>query len=171
SAEMVVFEGGKRFYRFSGNILSWNRAFRAPQMGFLMGIIYPRFPAFTGRILAVEGCGFSFPALWPKWLPVSIYSKGNIGISQNESMEAAMSEHASKPGLNGAVHKLINREDDRIRRNTATHVRQRIDAQLSADVRYYGRQGPEVISKRISELDREWHVDRALMTGAGVNVL
>src|SRR5690606_18310971 len=105
SAEMVVFEGGKRFYRFSGNILSWNRAFRAPQMGFLMGIIYPRFPAFTGRILAVEGCGFSFPALWPKWLPVSIYSKGNIGISQNESMEAAMSEHASKPGLNGAVHK------------------------------------------------------------------
>lgn len=82
-----------------------------------------------------------------------------------------MSENTSKPGLNGAVPKPGKRDGDRIRRNTATQVRQRIDAQLKADVRFYGRQGSEGISKRLAELDREWHVDRALMTAAGVNVL
>lgn len=60
---------------------------------------------------------------------------------------------------------------DRVRRNTAESVKREMDAQALADVRHFGRLGAEAITRRIAELDREWPVDRALMTGAGVNVL
>ena len=61
--------------------------------------------------------------------------------------------------------------EDRVRRNTATHVKEKLDSQTHANVQYHSNQGPEDISKRIDALEKEWSIDRALMTGAGVNVL
>ena len=62
-------------------------------------------------------------------------------------------------------------QTNRIEEHTASEVNQRIEEQSHNNVLGYAAQGKEAISKRIEELDAEWDVERALMTGAGVNVL
>ena len=62
-------------------------------------------------------------------------------------------------------------ESDRVEENTAPEVNRRLEEQSRNNVMGYAAQGGDAISRRIEELDNEWHIERALMTGAGINVL
>lgn len=56
---------------------------------------------------------------------------------------------------------------DRVRRMTFKRDLERIDEKTHDSIRYHTDLGNEAISRRLSELDTEWAVDRALMIGAG----
>lgn len=56
---------------------------------------------------------------------------------------------------------------DRVRRLTFKRDLERIDEKTHDSIRYHSDLGPKGIARRLSELDKEWTVDRALMTGAG----
>ena len=62
-------------------------------------------------------------------------------------------------------------ENERIKDHTAPEVNRRIEEQSRNNVLGNAAQGKDTISKRIAELDAEWDIERALMTGAGINVL
>lgn len=62
-------------------------------------------------------------------------------------------------------------QNERIEANTAPEVNRRIEEQSHINVLGYAAQGNDAISERIEELDSEWHIERALLTGAGINVL
>lgn len=55
---------------------------------------------------------------------------------------------------------------DRVRENTAPEINARIDAGTEASIREYAARDIPEISARISELDREWDVERVLETNA-----
>lgn len=57
-------------------------------------------------------------------------------------------------------------ERDRVRRLTFKLDLERIDAKTLEAIRHSSHQGRSAISQRLVEIDREWPVDRALMTGA-----
>jgi hypothetical protein len=52
---------------------------------------------------------------------------------------------------------------DRVRQRSASRVNARIDAETAARIREVEGAGPAAVVRRITELDREWDVDRALM--------
>jgi hypothetical protein len=56
----------------------------------------------------------------------------------------------------------MNNEADRDRRHTARTVLQRIDDETAASLHEYADAPAGRISERLSELDREWDVDRAI---------
>lgn len=56
----------------------------------------------------------------------------------------------------------IGREPDRVRRYTSRTQLQRLDEAMAQRVRLYAAQPTEVISTRISELAREWSIERYL---------
>lgn len=60
---------------------------------------------------------------------------------------------------------------DRITENTAPQVNRRIEEAARIRVLGTAAEGEDALSRRIAALDEEWTIDRALMTGAGVNVL
>lgn len=62
-------------------------------------------------------------------------------------------------------------ENERIAEHTAPEVNRRIEEQSRNSVMGYAAQDEAALSKRIEELDAEWDIERALMTGAGINVL
>ena len=53
-------------------------------------------------------------------------------------------------------------EHDRDRRYTAASVLQRIDNDTEANLRTYAAASPEAIDARLTELDAEWDIDRAV---------
>ncbi|HZM33921.1 MAG TPA: hypothetical protein VFC18_05440 [Burkholderiales bacterium] len=53
-------------------------------------------------------------------------------------------------------------ESDRDRRHTAASVLQRIDHETQARLQAYADAGADAIAGRVSELDREWDIDRAI---------
>jgi hypothetical protein len=57
-------------------------------------------------------------------------------------------------------------EPDRIRANTKPTSLKRIDSSMEEKVLYYSTQPKEVISGRISQLEREWDIERWLETNA-----
>lgn len=56
-------------------------------------------------------------------------------------------------------------DPDRVRRNTNAEVLLSIERDLERRIQFYSTQPPEVITRRIEQLDEEWDVERAL----GVN--
>jgi len=60
---------------------------------------------------------------------------------------------------------------DRVREHTSSEINARIDNETTEIVRRYATRSKVEISRRIEELEREWDVDRALMSVAGTNVL
>ncbi len=56
---------------------------------------------------------------------------------------------------------------DRIRRFTFKQDLEKIDGKTRDAINQYSNQGREALTGRLAELDREWPVDRALITGAG----
>jgi len=57
-------------------------------------------------------------------------------------------------------------ELDRVRAHTDPEIVQQIDALMEERIRFYATQPPEVISRRIEELEQEWDIDRWLETNA-----
>src|SRR5436305_6746743 len=62
-------------------------------------------------------------------------------------------------------------EMERVRRHTAPEVNFEIDQTIRDYVRRYAFQPPEVISRRIVELDREFDIERTLQTNASLAAL
>lgn len=58
-------------------------------------------------------------------------------------------------------------DNDRVRRFTFQRDLERIDGKTRDSVRHHSNLGNDAISARLEELNGEWPVDRALMTGAG----
>jgi hypothetical protein len=59
-----------------------------------------------------------------------------------------------------------NMEADRVRAATTPKSLQKIDQTIEEKVRFYASQPREVITRRISELDREWDIERMIETNA-----
>jgi hypothetical protein len=57
-------------------------------------------------------------------------------------------------------------ELDRVRAHTDPEIVQQIDERMEERIRFYATQPPEVISRRIEELEQEWDIDRWLETNA-----
>jgi hypothetical protein len=57
---------------------------------------------------------------------------------------------------------LDTNEPDRVRANTADSVNRRIDRQIEENVRLYRSKSPDLIRRRLWELEREWDIERAL---------
>lgn len=68
--------------------------------------------------------------------------------------------------MDEAVSVYDNERHDRVRQNTDAEVNQRIDEQTMRRLRLYLKAGPEEITRRIEELDREWDMERLLETNA-----
>jgi hypothetical protein len=70
---------------------------------------------------------------------------------------------------------MLHAEDptstDRVRHSTAPHVNREIDRQTNNNIRRYANSNPEVINKRIEELDKEWDVERTLEVNASTLAL
>ena len=62
-------------------------------------------------------------------------------------------------------------ELDRIRAQTNPEVLQEIDSHIEERIRFYATQPPEVISRRIIELEQEWDIERWLETNASTLAL
>ncbi|WP_333876082.1 YgaP family membrane protein [Methylobacter sp.] len=60
----------------------------------------------------------------------------------------------------------LSQEMDRVRRHSPPEINDRIDADIDMTVQRYTGASPEVLSRRIDELDREWDIERALETNA-----
>lgn len=63
------------------------------------------------------------------------------------------------------------KSQDRVRASTPVKANQRIDREMVQRVWEYSRKPREEITARIEELDREWDIERALETKAGVLAL
>jgi hypothetical protein len=57
-------------------------------------------------------------------------------------------------------------EADRVRANTKPETLRRIDSTMEEKILYYSTQPKEVISDRITQLEREWDIERWLETNA-----
>lgn len=59
-------------------------------------------------------------------------------------------------------------EADRVRANTSPAVNREIDAKTLSNIRRYASQPRAAVERRISELNREWDIERVLEANAGV---
>lgn len=80
---------------------------------------------------------------------------GPSGRPAVENAIAAVSEVERGPEGN-------RREPDRVRRYTTARQQSCLDAEMARRVRLYGSQSPQMISERITELLREWSIERYL---------
>ena len=66
-------------------------------------------------------------------------------------------------------------QNDRIQRSSPDSVNREMEQELRESIRYYSIQSKEVISERIRQLEKEWNMDRMLITNAaavaGIGVL
>ena len=60
---------------------------------------------------------------------------------------------------------------DNVRRHTPPRLNHRIDQAMMKRIMEYARKSPEEIGARITELDREWDLERVVETGAGTVAL
>ncbi|HEY0900271.1 MAG TPA: hypothetical protein VGD90_13120 [Sphingobacteriaceae bacterium] len=57
-------------------------------------------------------------------------------------------------------------QNDRVERSTPQSINREIEQQLHDNIRFYAGQGKSAISQRIEELEKEWYMDRTLITNA-----
>src|SRR5687768_6701982 len=60
---------------------------------------------------------------------------------------------------------------DRVRRSTASHINREIDRQTNSNIHRYANSKPDVIHRRIKELDQEWDIERVLEVNASTLAL
>src|SRR5690554_4546060 len=60
----------------------------------------------------------------------------------------------------------MTRQNDRVQRNTPNLINDEIESELEKHISFYSTQSQEVISARIAELEKEWNMDRMLITNA-----
>lgn len=63
-----------------------------------------------------------------------------------------------------AASRNMEHSVDPVRDHTSGEVQARIDTQTYANIRYFADKSSEELTRRIEELDREWTLDRALMS-------
>ena len=69
------------------------------------------------------------------------------------------------------LNRLDSEEDDHVRSSSGDEVNAKIDARTEENIRRFSGERPEMIEARITELDREWDVERALeMTAASLSL-
>jgi hypothetical protein len=66
------------------------------------------------------------------------------------------------------VHTRLQHVADRVRDHSPQPINQRIAKGIHIRVQHCARQGREAIVERLSELDREWDVDRVLMANLSI---
>ncbi len=54
-------------------------------------------------------------------------------------------------------------QQDRIRDHSPEHVNKRIEEEIELSIKNFSRAKPDELSRRISELESEWDIDRATM--------
>jgi hypothetical protein len=64
------------------------------------------------------------------------------------------------------AHGMLPATFDRVPRNTAPDVNERIRRQTLANLGRYRNAAPEAIARRLEELDHEWDVERAIEANA-----
>jgi hypothetical protein len=69
------------------------------------------------------------------------------------------------------IHATDPTSADRVRRSTAQDVNREIDRQTNRNIRRYANSSPEVVERRIQELDQEWDIERALEVNASTLAL
>jgi hypothetical protein len=69
------------------------------------------------------------------------------------------------------LSKYLPRSTHRVHDHTSARVNGEIAAKTRRDVARVARLGPHAIERRILELEREWDIERALETGASLNVM
>lgn len=57
-------------------------------------------------------------------------------------------------------------QNDRVQKSTPKSINKEVEAKLKENIRFYSTQSKDVISARISELEKEWNMDRVLITNA-----
>lgn len=57
-------------------------------------------------------------------------------------------------------------QDDRVQTNSPEQLNEKIEIQLLSNIQFYSKQDTQAVSKRIKELEKEWYVDRVLITNA-----
>jgi len=62
-------------------------------------------------------------------------------------------------------------EIERVRRHTSPEQLKRVDETIERNIKYYGTQPNEEITRRIEELQREWSIERYLDTNASALAL
>jgi hypothetical protein len=62
-------------------------------------------------------------------------------------------------------------ESDRVREATAERVNEKIDRRTEESIRYYAGAGALAIRTRMTELDKEWDIERVLELNASVIAL
>lgn len=70
---------------------------------------------------------------------------------------------------------MLHTEDptsaDRVRCSTAADMNHEIERRTNSNIRRYANSSPEVVHRRIQELDREWDVERVLEVNAATLAL
>jgi len=66
---------------------------------------------------------------------------------------------------------MIPKTVTRIRDHTADEVNERIRRQTEENISMFGNAGPEVLNRRLAELDSEWDIERSLEANAGSVIL
>jgi hypothetical protein len=66
---------------------------------------------------------------------------------------------------------FANGGTDRVRSSTAARVNREIDSETNRNIRRYANASPEIIHRRIEELDKEWDIERALEVNASTLAL
>ncbi len=62
----------------------------------------------------------------------------------------------------------LDESTDRVREHSANHVNRRIALTTQASAAHSIREGRDAVSYRLSELDREWDIDRVLMANFAI---
>lgn len=69
----------------------------------------------------------------------------------------------------------MTKQKDRVEENTPDSINDEIEVQLRENIRNYATADKSTLSQRIAELEKEWYVDRMLITNAsslaGIGVL
>jgi hypothetical protein len=73
----------------------------------------------------------------------------------------------------GTTHSFngIATSEDRVRAHTPPEINRQIDVGLERRLRFYAVQDKQAITERLEELDREWDIERAIVTNAGAITL
>ena len=66
---------------------------------------------------------------------------------------------------------MIPKTATRVRNHTAAEVNERIRRQTEENIAMFGNAGPEVLDRRLAELDSEWDIERILEANAGSVIL
>jgi hypothetical protein len=57
-------------------------------------------------------------------------------------------------------------QNDRVEKSTPDSLNQKIEHELKANIDYYSKLDKAALSKRIADLEKEWYMDRMLITNA-----